>query len=302
MVLDMIPWRRWLRQGIEPPAAARTRSLLSAVGWLAVAGISLADLLLGKYLASSFLYLIPVGVVALAVGRWAGWGVALAAALAWCGSKFIQPDGLPLHTLLTNVALRASFYGLLVWALDAWNREKIYARKDFLTGIGNRKAFFEHAERELERSRRYRHPVTAAFLDCDQFKQVNDRWGHRTGDAILRVLAEALQRNFRKTDFVARLGSDEFAVLMPETPAEPITAVFQRVQPALLKALEARGWRVTVSVGAVTFFTPPASVDELVERADAQMSAAKHDSTEPRFRHVVVGSPGSPPASEAPPR
>ncbi len=94
-------------------------------------------------------------------------------------------------------------------------REKIFARKDFLTGIANRQAFFEFAGIEINRCRRHEYPLTVAYIDCDNFKAINDYFGHQTGDNLLMSVADILQKIIRATDIVARLGGDEFAVLLP---------------------------------------------------------------------------------------
>ncbi|HTC77354.1 MAG TPA: diguanylate cyclase, partial [Terriglobales bacterium] len=97
--------------------------------------------------------------------------------------------------------------------------EKELSRSDPLTGLPNRRAFYEVALAEADRARRYRHPLSLAYLDVDNFKQVNDDYGHDAGDELLVRVAEVLRRNLRNNDIVARLGGDEFAMLLPETPA-----------------------------------------------------------------------------------
>jgi diguanylate cyclase (GGDEF)-like protein len=96
----------------------------------------------------------------------------------------------------------------------AWEREKIHARTDSLTGVSNARAFFEVAAVELARARRYQRPFTIAYLDLDNFKQVNDRFGHEVGDDLLQIVARTLREGSRASDFVARMGGDEFVVLL----------------------------------------------------------------------------------------
>jgi diguanylate cyclase (GGDEF)-like protein len=94
----------------------------------------------------------------------------------------------------------------------ALDRERTLARTDFLTGIANRTAFHEMVGREIERQRRYRRPFGLAYIDCDNFKAVNDSLGHHAGDDLLRSIGAVLGAGLRRTDVVARLGGDEFAV------------------------------------------------------------------------------------------
>jgi diguanylate cyclase (GGDEF)-like protein len=145
-----------------------------------------------------------------------------------------------------------------------------------LTGVLNKFALREFAAAELERLRRYPHPLSAAYLDLDNFKYVNDRFGHAVGDELLIAVAVTLRQVLRKTDVVARLGGDEFVVVMVETDARAARKAFLKAQAALLAAMRAREWPVTFSIGVVTFTEPPASVEAMLEQADAAMYHAKH--------------------------
>jgi diguanylate cyclase (GGDEF)-like protein len=109
----------------------------------------------------------------------------------------------------------------------------------------------------------------------DDFKQVNDHLGHSAGDRLLRTVADTIRENVRGIDVVARLGGDEFAILMPETDGAAAGVVVRRVRRRLLDAARAGGWPVTFSIGVVTFDTPPASCDEMLQAADDLMYAAK---------------------------
>jgi diguanylate cyclase (GGDEF)-like protein len=91
------------------------------------------------------------------------------------------------------------------------------ATHDPLTGALNARSFVERLTQELERIRRYSRPLALLYLDLDDFKVVNDRHGHQTGDAVLRLVANATRRALRQSDVIGRLGGDEFGVLMPET-------------------------------------------------------------------------------------
>ena len=154
-------------------------------------------------------------------------------------------------------------------------RERVLSRSDCLTGVYNRRAFLEIAEAELERARRYRHPLSLAFFDLDGFKKINDELGHQAGDELLALVARTIKSCVRRTDCLARLGGDEFALLMPETAQNAAESVIVKVRLALLEATRNAGRSVTCSIGLTTQCPPPASLQEVLSTADGLMYMAK---------------------------
>ena len=149
---------------------------------------------------------------------------------------------------------------------------------DHLTGIANRRAFFEAAETELERWQRWPRKLSLVMFDADHFKRVNDTHGHPAGDAVLRHLAVLLSATFRQVDVVARVGGEEFAVLLPSTDAEGAAAVAERLRLAVeSQAVEVDGVpiRCTISAGVATMHADVADLDALMKRADQALYAAK---------------------------
>jgi diguanylate cyclase (GGDEF)-like protein len=161
------------------------------------------------------------------------------------------------------------------------------ARLDGLTGLANRRRFYELAEHELNRARRSGLPVTSVHIDIDNFKEVNDTLGHAAGDRLLTNLAESLRR-LRKTDVAARLGGDEFVVLMPDTGQEAAELVVAKLQRDMQDTVKRGGWAVTFSIGVATFFTPPDSVEQMVHEADEAMYTVKRTKKND-VRYVVSG-------------
>jgi diguanylate cyclase (GGDEF)-like protein len=141
---------------------------------------------------------------------------------------------------------------------------------------------------EAERARRASRPLTLAYFDLDNFKQLNDQFGHAVGDEALRCFVQTLQVHLRIADLLARLGGDEFALLLPETGAEGAVALLSRLQEHLAREMERKGWPVTLSVGAVTFQRPLEDVDLMIQRVDALMYAAKRKG-KGRIEHALVG-------------
>jgi diguanylate cyclase (GGDEF)-like protein len=146
---------------------------------------------------------------------------------------------------------------------------------DVLTQLYNRRAFAEMAEAEIERVARYGGRFTVAYLDLDDFKQINDRFGHETGDRVLVQTAQAIRKSLRVNDIVARLGGDEFIVLLPQTEPSDAEAVLRKLETQLSDVMKQGQWPVTVSIGAATFEKPPASVKQMVEVVDGLMYSAK---------------------------
>jgi diguanylate cyclase (GGDEF)-like protein len=158
---------------------------------------------------------------------------------------------------------------------SALKNEKEFSRMDSLTGIGNRRYFNEFAEMEIHRSFRYKHPFTIIYIDLDDFKVINDHFGHSKGDHVLRAVAKTIQREIRSTDKIARLGGDEFVVLLPETGFEAAEVIFSKIRKVSAEVTEREGWPVTFSMGGVTFTNPPPGVDEILRISDRLMYTVK---------------------------
>ena len=174
-----------------------------------------------------------------------------------------------------HMAAFATIIVLISFLRRSHAEEQRLARTDPLTGLANPRSFMETADAELERQRRFPRPLTIAYMDLDNFKAVNDRFGHRAGDEVLSVVARALRRSTRATDHLARLGGDEFAVLMPETDQQGARTILERASAAVASEMAQHGWPVSCSVGAVVCVEAARDVDELVGRADSLMYQVK---------------------------
>ena len=148
------------------------------------------------------------------------------------------------------------------------------SRKDFLTGVANSRSFYEIATKEIERTARFIHPLSLAYIDIDNFKQVNDTLGHSAGDKLLHSVADKIKENIRTIDAVSRLGGDEFAILMPETNAENAMSALNKLQHYLMDMVQENNWPVTFSIGVVTC-SESCKLDELIKEADNLMYKVK---------------------------
>jgi len=151
------------------------------------------------------------------------------------------------------------------------------SREDALTGLGNRRWFEERLQEEIERARRYGHPLGFALLDIDHFKRINDSAGHAGGDAVLVRLACALRERLRLSDAIARIGGEEFAILFPETNAVHAVQKMELLRAAIVGTDFTDidpGLQVTISAG-VTEWLPDETRDVLLRRADVALYRCK---------------------------
>ena len=160
----------------------------------------------------------------------------------------------------------------------ATERYRVLGTHDELTGLANRRHFFDLCRRELARSRRHEFSMAVAVLDIDGFREVNTRVGYLVGDAIISEVALILGKNLRATDVLARLGGEKFAVLLPQTDLAEARLISDRLCEAVRAHTfpHQQAGTLTLSVGTSTYPTPGIeSVDELVNAAESSLDRAK---------------------------
>lgn len=253
--------------------------------------IGVVDYLTGPYLSFSIFYLAPITFITWYNNRKSGVFVSLLCAVIWLIADVWTEPHYP-HPLIPfwNASLRLSFFLIITYLLAAVKaahaREWRLARLDHLTGVLNHRAFYESAEKELQRLRRYGHPVSLSYIDLDHFKFVNDHLGHAVGDQVLITVGEAIRENARAIDISARLGGDEFVIMLPETDTQPALEFISRLKTKLLGAMQSHNWPVTFSIGIITFQTAPQTLAELVKTADELMYEVKKNGKND-IRHQV---------------
>jgi diguanylate cyclase (GGDEF)-like protein len=151
---------------------------------------------------------------------------------------------------------------------------------DTLTGVYNRRYFYEYAENEISRSQRYDNQMSLIMLDIDHFKLVNDRFGHLVGDQTLKMIVDTCQSVLRKSDVMCRFGGEEFIVLLPETNQEDAVIAAERIcktisEQSLPTNSDLGPVVVTVSIGVTQLKTKTETLQDLIDEADHALYHAK---------------------------
>src|SRR5215216_1320913 len=254
----------------------------TVLGILLIGLLGILDVLTGIEFTFSLFYLAPLLLVTWVTNLRVGIFLSFVSALTLLSAEIV--GGQTYSNVLIyvlNTMVRALFYiilaGLVVELKKSQQKEQLAARTDFVTGLANRRYFHELLETEIERIRRYPHPITVVYMDMDNFKLVNDLFGHKMGDEVLRSIASELKSQLRKTDIIARLGGDEFALLLPSARLLEAEAVISKVRANLLEAMRQRNWPVTFSMGVVVCMAPPYSSEQIIDKADEVMYEVKND-------------------------
>lgn len=259
----------------------RRKAVLVIFGLLALVLLGLGDYLAtAKLLEFSVFFAFPVSFFAWFLSRRTGMVASVISAAIIMGVDLSSP----VHEINGRVAywnalIWLGFFVLVTMVIAELKvlhiRERELSRVDSLTGVPSRLAFYEFATAEISRARRFRLATTLAYVDLDGFKGINDRMGHATGDKVLIAVARSMQRSIRDTDLVARMGGDEFALILPNTSKDAACKVLEKLMNTVARSMQQSRWPITFSIGAVTFLKPPESVDQMIQRADAIMYSVK---------------------------
>ena len=239
------------------------------------------DALTGNEITFSLFYLAPIVLVTWAVNQNAGLLMSLLSAFTLLAAEIAAGQTYSYsYIYVLNTLIRAVFYVIVVYLVAqlqaSRKEEQRAARTDYVTGVINRRYFNELLQMEIDRIRRYPHPITVVYIDIDNFKLVNDLFGHQIGDEVLRCIADNLKVHLRSTDSIARLGGDEFAILLPSAHQSQAEAVVLKVQSHLREEMQRRNLPVTFSMGSVTCLVPPYSAEQLISMADQLMYEVKN--------------------------
>jgi diguanylate cyclase (GGDEF)-like protein len=224
----------------------------------------------------SFLYLLPIGFVTWFGENRAGFLISLFCSALWSHDKLAHMSIITAWNILSTFAIFCTFSIMISKMKGLLENEKSLSRKDPLTGAMNLRAFNELMEYELFRLKREGSPYSIAYLDLDDFKMVNDRFGHKKGDELLKAVISNLVENLRKTDVVARIGGDEFAVFLPATDHTTVRVVMDKVREHLHERSERDQFFTSLSIGVLTCTDGECEFEEIISAADRLMYEVKN--------------------------
>jgi len=267
-MIGFITWALWFTGGLASP-------LVNA--YLLV--VITSALTLGKTIT-----LAGVALIALC-HLFLGWQVGSQdmARLAFWGGFAAQIAPVVLVAYITTMFSADIRYGL--------NRAKLLSETDELTGLYNMRGFVVIASRLFAQAQRYERPASILMVDSDSLKQVNDRFGHESGNRLLQHVVTAMQGHLRATDVPARYGGDEFVIMLPDTPARGAQEVAERIRHAVETApftTEAGRVPCTVSIGVASFPQDGRSIEALLARADRALYDAKEAGRNRVSQHLAA--------------
>ncbi len=149
---------------------------------------------------------------------------------------------------------------------------------DELTGLNNRRAFFDMGHRIFNQARRFKHDVSVIMIDIDHFKNINDHYGHSVGDDVLKIVAEQMKSSIREVDIMARIGGEEFALILPETGAEQAQHLAERIRLQLFEQKiqhKDKAFSVTASFGISSCIVNDETLETMLTKADDALYIAK---------------------------
>ncbi len=255
--------------------------------------IAALDAATGPELSFSIFYLIPIASVSWFVGMKPGRWFSIASALVWLAVDIISGASYS-HFLIPiwNMLVRFGFFIIVASILpilrSKLEAESKLARRDFLTGLANSRAFYELAEVELDKALAQTRQLTLAYVEADGLKWINERYGRLAGDRLLCVVAETLQAHVPDPELVARTGGALFGVLIPGLDAESARLTLRKIQDSLKHEMQKKYQQpIKFGIVATAFETPPRAMGEFLQEAERLTNRLTEKSREELVIEVV---------------
>lgn len=257
--------------------------VLVFIAFLSVAGISIVDYITGSQITFALFYLFPVAITAWFSNKNTAIAISLFSAVTWLAVDYF------LNRIHPNLLIYAwnylSRFILLIIIVFLLRTLKILllekhdlSREDPITKSLNLRAFREIGEIEISRAIRYGYALSLAYIDVDNFKAINDTRGHDAGNKLLCAVVDAIRENLRDSDIVARVGGDEFVLLLPVTHQASVQIVIAKIQNHLMSIMDKNDWPVTFSFGVLTCIENIPTIDRIIAMADRLMYSVKKSS------------------------
>ncbi len=215
------------------------------------------------------------------IPSWLGFAIPVGLAAAYSAMFLVDPYPIPPLVLAT----RCTFMVFIGFVTHEFGKRLIrlakserLANTDPLTGLYNRRYFFNKGQLEFERAARYDAPLSVLLVDCDKFKEINDKYGHDAGDGVLQAVANMIRNEVRKLDVPARIGGDEFSILLPNTDAEGAKELAQRLEESAESIIIDKGGEsitTSISVGIGNRGPRATSFQDVIRAADEDMYKRK---------------------------
>jgi diguanylate cyclase (GGDEF)-like protein len=275
MNLPLIP------ESILDALSGRSKNFIFSLSLSLALAVGAVNIATGFEISVSLLYLIPISIAAWFYGLWCGIFLSFFCSAIWFAADYFSGyQHRNLYIGIWNHIMWAGLFAMFSYSLfmlkKSLDATRLQSRTDPVTGVANQKYFMEISGTEAYKASRYNHPLSLAYLDVDGFKEVNDKFGHTVGDALIVLIANTIKENIRASDLVARLGGDEFAILFPVTGGEQIKVVVSNVRDKLNAAVQAGKYGVTFSIGVVTFTDHDYTIDDVIRKADDLMYSVKN--------------------------
>jgi diguanylate cyclase (GGDEF)-like protein len=257
-------------------------SFVLLTGSLILVLIAYFDMVLSYEFGFALFYIIPILYVSWYSGQKLGLFFSCIAAGLWFFVDYYQ--GHPYehqYAMLWNTMMRWGIFSLVAYLVSRTHHEMnavgMLAQKDALTGLYNRRGILSFTQQEIDRTNRYKHAFALVLIDLNQFKMINDVYGHRHGDRALKHVAILLQKNIRQTDVAGRIGGDEFVLLLLDINQEEAVGLVKKIQDEM-HAHASKRKKLVASFSAGVLLCGPTKLCalELINQADDLMYQAKN--------------------------